>query len=302
LWVWATGAAKPRDPVVSAKPGAGAALVTVPVGYGGRVSFQHYAGMSHVTADVVGYYRAPAPEGSLLHPLTPRRIAANRSIPAGGSINLDLGSAADLPLVTAGVMSVTAAAPAAGGKLKSHLPGGSVPYREALAFSKGLTTTASVIGRADAGGRTALYNTSSQPVKVTVDLQAVYASASVPGGRLFVPLRQARLVDTRADVGLTGAMTAGRTAAFPALGVAKVPSTDVAAVVINGMALNPTASTTNTLWAEGASRPAVTQLRPQTATPGGDMFVVSPGAGGMVAVHNRAGTTDMTFDVGGYFR
>ena len=46
----------PTPAVASATTGSANALVTVPVGSNGMVSLQHSAGMSHVVADVVGYY------------------------------------------------------------------------------------------------------------------------------------------------------------------------------------------------------------------------------------------------------
>lgn len=55
LQAWPAGGT-PTPAVASATTGSANALVTVPVGSNGMVSFQHSAGMSHVVADVVGYY------------------------------------------------------------------------------------------------------------------------------------------------------------------------------------------------------------------------------------------------------
>jgi hypothetical protein len=234
--------------------------------------------------------------------MDPEPLVSGRTIPAGGSVTLDLRAASGISQLRAGLLSVTVENPAATGSLRAYPASGSDPNRALLSFTRGITTTASVLTPVDADGRAALKNPSSQPVTVDVDLQSVFASAAVPGGRAFVPLRQARLVDTRENLGVTGTMTAGRTAAFQVLGKGRVPLTDVAAVLLQGMAVNPSASTTSTIWADGAAAPSVTQLSPQAARPGADMFVVQPGADGKVAVRNGAGTTDMTFDVTGYFR
>ena len=58
LRVWQAGAPMPSAAVASANPGTPTGEVTVPVGPNGLVSLRHSVGMSHFTADVIGYYPA----------------------------------------------------------------------------------------------------------------------------------------------------------------------------------------------------------------------------------------------------
>jgi hypothetical protein len=118
----------------------------------------------------------------------------------------------------------------------------------------------------------------------------------------FVPVAQARLVNTLKKLGIKTALTAGRTESFATLGHRGVPTSGVAAVLLYGMVVKAVANTTTTLWADGAVMPTIRQLSPRAARPSGDMVAVQPGASGRVAVRSQAGTTDLVVDVAGYFR
>ena len=52
----------------------GLGQVTVPLGYGGRVSFMLTQGASDVTVDVLGYYRPADGTGQLFHATSPARL------------------------------------------------------------------------------------------------------------------------------------------------------------------------------------------------------------------------------------
>ncbi|MGZ4589162.1 MAG: hypothetical protein ACXV2I_00020 [Actinomycetes bacterium] len=302
LRVWPAGTAAPVDPVVAANPGQGAALVTVPLGTSGMVSIQDSGGMSHVSADVVGYYLAPGLVGDRFHPIGSTRVVSSQTIAAKGSVTLDLTAASGVDNVHAGLLSVSVAGAKAAGTLVAYPPDSSVPPVPGVVFATGDAQTSSMIARSAGGGQTILLNTSTSPVTVTVDLQGVYAPAAIDGGMQFVPLAQNRLVNTQKRVGLAGALAQGVTASFAAVGVRGVPATGVGAVLLYGMAVKSGANTVTTLWPEGTNRPTVRQISPRVARPSGDMVAVRPGATGRVAVRNQRGTTDLVVDVAGYFR
>lgn len=302
LRAWPTGAALPPDPVAAANPGQGAALVTVPLGTSGSVSLQHTGGVSHLTADVVGYYLAPNLVGDRLHPMGATRVLSAQTIPAKGSLAVDLGTASGVEDVHAGLLSLSVSGATKAGTLVAYPPDSSVPPVPAVVFAANDVSTSSVLARTGGGGRTLLLNSSSAPVTVTADLQGVYAPAAVTGGMQFVPLAQGRLVNTVKREGLAGSLTQGLTATFASVGVRGVPATGVGAVLLYGMAVRSQANTVTTLWPDGAERPTIRQLSPRVARPSGDMMVVRPGATGRVAVRNQRGTTDLVVDVAGYFR
>jgi hypothetical protein len=303
LRVWPTGMPAPLDPVVAATAaGQGAALVTVPLGTSGTVSLQGSGGMSHVTADVVGYYLAPGLVGDRFHPMGSTRLLSGRTIPAQGSVTLDLTAASGVDDVHAGLLSISIGGAAAAGTVVAYAPDSSVPTVPGVAFAAKDVLTGSVLARSAGGGRTILLNTSSAPVTLTVDLQGVYAPAQVVGGLQFVALAQGRLVNTQKRVGISRPLAQQVTASFAAVGLRGVPATGVGAVLLNGMAVRTAANTVTTLWPDGTAIPAFRQISPRVARPSGDMLAVRPGASGRVAVRNNRGTTDLVVSVAGYFR
>jgi hypothetical protein len=302
LRVWPTGGPLPVDPIAAANPGQPAALVTVPLGTGGMVSLQHSGGMSHLSADVVGYYLSPGLVGDRFHAVSPTRLVSARTVAPGGTVSLDLAGATGLPQVHAGLLSVTAARSTAAGGVTAYAPDSAIPPMPALEFAAGDTVTGSVLARTGPEGSALLRNTSKSPVTLTVDLQGVYAPAAEPGGLQFVPVRQARLVNTLKKTGIAHRLTAGVTETFASVGRGGVPATGVGALLLYGMAVKPAVNTSTTLWTDGLALPGVRQLSPRTARPTGDMLAVRPGATGRVAVRNQAGTSDLVVDVAGYFR
>lgn len=301
LRVWPTGAAPPPDPVAAARPGQAAALVTVPLGAGGRVSLAHSAGMSHLSADVVGYYRAAGIVGDRFHPTRGRRMVSGVTVGAGKALGLDLGAVSGVARASGGLLTVTVRGAGAAGGLRLHAAGDPVPGMSALRFAAGDVVTGSVLARADGSGHTTLVNASATPVTVSVDLQGVYAPAGVPGGLQYLPLPPARLVRTATDVGITGPLTAGRVASFPVTGRRGVPATGAAAVLLSAMA-SASADTSLAVWTDGRALPGTRPLRPRAGRPAADALAVVPSAAGLVAARSTAGTTQLVVDVAGYFR
>jgi hypothetical protein len=173
--VWPAGDVMPTDPVATANPGQAAALVTVAVGASGLVSLQHSAGMSHLTADVVGYYLSPGLVGDHFYPVPPTRLVSARTVAPGGTVSLDLSGSTGVPDVHAGLLSVTVVGAAAGG-ITAYAPDSAIPPMPALAFAAGETVTGAVLARTGPGGAL-LLNTSKSPVTLTVDVQGVFAPA-----------------------------------------------------------------------------------------------------------------------------
>jgi hypothetical protein len=176
LRVWPTGGVMPVDAVTTANPGRGGALITVPVGANGMISLEHSAGMSQVTADVVGYYLSPGLVGDHFTAAGPTQLMSGVTVAPGATVSLDLAAASGVSDVHAGMLSVTVAGASAGG-VTAYAPGSAVPPMAAMLFGAGETVTDSVLARTAADGRTLLRNTSSSPVTMTVDLQGVFAPA-----------------------------------------------------------------------------------------------------------------------------
>jgi len=124
----------------------------------------------------------------------------------------------------------------------------------------------------------------------------------------YVPLKPARLLDTRAGYGTIegqyagiGAANAGAVVDLTVAGRGGVPSIGVVAVVLNLTVTNPTASGYVTAWPSGTTQPFASNLN---FTPGKtipNLVIAKLGANGKVSLYNSAGTTDLIADVAGYF-
>jgi alpha-tubulin suppressor-like RCC1 family protein len=125
---------------------------------------------------------------------------------------------------------------------------------------------------------------------------------------LYRPIVPARLVDTRpgySTVDGTGApgqaLGAGATLAVTVLGRGGIPSTNVAAVVLNVTVTNPTQPSFLTVWPSGANRPTASNLNFIAGQTVPNLVIAKLGTDHLVDVFNAAGTADVIVDVTGYF-
>ena len=80
-----------------------------------------------------------------------------------------------------------------------------------------------------------------------------------------------------------------------------VPASGVSAVVLNVTVTNPTAGSYLTAYPSGGSVPTASNLNfaPGESVP--NLVVAKVGNNGKVSVYNAAGTTDVIFDVTGWY-
>ncbi|GGM01969.1 hypothetical protein [Nakamurella endophytica] len=98
-----------------------------------------------------------------------------------------------------------------------------------------------------------------------------------------------RVLDTAARVGASGPIAANGTVRLRVLGVAGIPSSGVAAVVLTVTAPSPSASGTVTAWATGQPRPTVPTVRFTAGRAVTTLAVVPVGADGTVTLANQSG-------------
>ncbi len=125
------------------------------------------------------------------------------------------------------------------------------------------------------------------------------ATADAVGqGGVFVPTAYARLS------GLDSALAPGERRDIQVLGVAGVPSTGVAAVLVDVTASSTTASGTANVrvWTAGVQQPTFSAVQVTSATaPATATLAVMPGPDGKLSVSNSLGSTQVNVDVQGYF-
>lgn len=148
------------------------------------------------------------------------------------------------------------------------------------------------------------------PVSVSVvAVNAVGSSSAVgagpvtptaPGG-LVRAVSPKRLVDSRYGTGVAkGKLGANAERLVQVTGRAGVPSSGVASVFVNVMALDVDANTSLRVWPDGSSAPGTSSLDALRAERIIQMVQVQVGTGGRIRVRNGAGATNVVLDVVGY--
>jgi hypothetical protein len=123
------------------------------------------------------------------------------------------------------------------------------------------------------------------------------------GATRFVPLSPFRLLDTRNATDITGgqALAAGGGIDLQVAGRGGVPSSNVAAVVLNVTAAGALAPGFVTVWPTLQTRPVVSNLNVTAAGQNiANLVTVRLGAGGKVSLFSQTGT-DLIADIAGYY-
>ena len=118
----------------------------------------------------------------------------------------------------------------------------------------------------------------------------------------FTPLTPARILDTRVGIGgISVPIGPAATVQVQVTGQGGIPASSVSAVAMNVTATQPSVESYVTLYPTGSPQPNASNLN---VTPGEtvpNLVVVKVGTGGKVSVFNSAGTTQLIFDVAGYY-
>ena len=125
-----------------------------------------------------------------------------------------------------------------------------------------------------------------------------------PDGALgtFVPLEPVRVVDTRDGTGgRRGTLGQQQTMTFDPAGDGVVPTSGVAAVLLNVTGTEPTQPTHVRVWPAGDPRPTTSSLNLERGQSRPNQVVVPLGDDGRVALFNNAGSTHLVVDVQGYY-
>ena len=137
-------------------------------------------------------------------------------------------------------------------------------------------------------------------VSTLVSFGSSAAPVSAAGG--YTALTPARVLDTRTGVGAPQARVgAGGRVDLKVTGVAGIPETGVAAVVLNVTAINPDTKTFLTVWPTGQPKPATSNLNAPAGATIPNLVIATVGADGKVSIANEFGTIDIAADVTGWY-
>jgi hypothetical protein len=266
------------------------------------------------TIDLVGDLGAWLPAGSGVTPVIPRRLFDTRPDEPQGAVTVDkqmLSPGGELavsflgagPLPTSGVravsLNVTVVDAVRPGFLAVY-PCGTRTATSNVNFVAGRAVANTVVVGVPADGRVCF--SSNVGTHVLADVNAWYDSTA----RLTMMSPPQRLYDSRPTerpgaIDLPAQPLERNTQRSMVLtGVAGVPSTGVAALVLNVTAVNPEGAGFLTVYPCGGERPEVSNLNFVPGSITANAVLVAPGAGGRVCFFANT-TTDVVVDVGGWF-
>jgi Bacterial Ig-like domain (group 3) len=118
----------------------------------------------------------------------------------------------------------------------------------------------------------------------------------------YTPVAPVRILDTRNGTGgFHAPVGAGKTISVQVTGKNGVPASGVTAVVMNVTATNPTASSYVTVYPDGQSRPAVSNLNFTAGETIPNLVIVPVGSDGKVDFYNPSGSVNLLADLAGYY-
>jgi hypothetical protein len=309
ITVWNTGLPRqsPSNLNFTAPGQTRANLVIAPIGADGSLSF--YSSLTvHLIADVAGYFVAtPATSDGRLTSLNPTRLLDTRlgigapiaKPEAGATVDLQVTGRGDVPSagVSAVVLNVTAADATEAGYVTVWPAGQARPNASSLNLvGAGDTAPNLVMVPVGASGNVSLFTETG--THLIADVVGWFGDASQPAataGR-FLPLIAQRVFDTRPTP-----LAAGDVTSRPHVGVAGIPSTGIAAVLLNVTGVDATAGGYVTVWPTGVPQPVASTLN--LAQPGdarANATITPIGTNGEISFFTERGG-NLLSDAFGYF-
>ena len=302
LTVWPAGQPQPATSNLNAPAGAAIPnLVIATVGNGGNISIANQFGTIDIAADITGWY----PTGSGYNALTPARVLDTRTgvgapkarVGAGSHIDLKVTGTNGIPEsgVAAVVLNVTAINPDNKTFLTVWPAGQAKPGTSNLNAPAGAAIPNLVIATVGADGKVSMASEFGT-IDIAADITGWY-----PTGSGYNALTPARVVDTRTGVGATEArVSAGGRIDLKVTGTNGIPTSGVAAVVLNVTAINPDTKTFLTVWPAGQPQPATSNLNAPAGAAIPNLVIATVGNGGQISIANQFGTIDIAADVTGW--
>ena len=318
-------------------------LVTVPLGPNGQVSIYNFSGSTDLVVDAEGYYIAAQsgkpPAGSEYVPLSPARIvdtrcsaspqpswcpaehlptinSALKAIPPNGVLNFTVAGIANVPLSSvAAELNVTAIPEKTGGYLTVYPTGTSRPLASNVNFSSGNIIANQAVVQIGSSGMVSVYNSSSSPVELVVDLEGYFATSS---GDIFTSSSPSRILDTRCsaipapsycgseDLPVSNSSIPSASPPYALVvqvaGDGSIPLTGVAAVVANVTVVGAPSGGYLSIYPDGEIRPSISNLNFTAGETASNMAVITVATDGKIDIYSSAkGATNIVIDVLGWY-
>ncbi|WP_310962794.1 RHS repeat-associated core domain-containing protein [Nocardioides terrisoli] len=149
-----------------------------------------------------------------------------------------------------------------------------------------------------------MYNDSSGSTDLLGDVEGFYESGTALNAGSFVPVDAAPVLDTASGTGVPqGAAAPGSTTDLTISGVGGVPTSNVSAVVMTVTASSSTSPGTITVYPDGSSRPATSNLDYSSGQAIANTVIVPVDSTGQVDFYNDStGSAQLAAYIVGYYR
>jgi len=242
--------------------------------------------------------------------VTPQRVYDSRNglggrrarVGPGQTVQVGVSGEGAVPVgATAAAINVTAVLPSIDTFLTAYPTGQRLPDSSTLNPRPGIVTANSAVVGLGTGGAISIYNNAGH-VDLLVDVMGYFVAPTNGASTGFHPLSPSRLLDTRTGNGAPKRRLRERTPiSLQIVGRGSVPSSGVAAVVVNLLAVDPNGEGWVVGWPTGETMPVVSNVQYQPGRTVPTLAVVTVGAGGKIDLMASAGTLDLVVDVVGYF-
>jgi len=311
--LWPSGMPRPLASNLNLEAGETRAnLATVALGVNGRISLFNNTGLTHLVADVAGYYDAGGTNdtGARYRAGSPTRAFDTRDgtggVPAaplgpGATLTVDVASSCGFDGVSAVALNLTALDATTRTHVTAWPTGSTRPLASNLNLGSGPATPNLAYVKVGVSGSVSFFNNTGS-IDLLADLEGCFDDGSSTSGR-FVPVAPSRVLDTRDGTGTAGTQPvgAGESVDVTVAGVGGVPASGVSAVVMNVTATEPTQQSHVTAWPTGQPMPLASNLNMAPGQTAPNLVVVGVGAGGAVSLFNNEGSSHLIVDVAGWY-
>lgn len=243
--------------------------------------------------------------------LPPSRILDTRTsngatgpVRPNGTVALQVTGRGGVPAsnVSAIVMNVTVTDATSNGFVTVFPFGAMAPNASNLNFGPGQTVPNLVTVQVGAQGKVSFQNASTGTVSLVADVAGYYLGGTPTAPGAFVSLAPSRLLDTRVNDGALGPVPANGSVTVQVTGRAGIPSTNVAAVVLNVTVTDAKSFGFVTVYPGGTAKPNASNLNYATGQTVPNLATVKVGATGAVTLFNTSsGSVSLVADVAGYY-
>jgi hypothetical protein len=287
--------------------------VTVALGSAGSLSATYMSTPGNTTDlvfDVTGYFTGDQ-SGASYHPVAPVRLLDSRSnnglsgrLVANTPATFQIGGRGGVPEgATAVTGNLTVVDPSFAWAVYLGPDPVPSPGTSTLNFARGEVKANGVTVALGSGGSlSATYmSTPGNTTDLVFDVTGYYTADD--SGAVYIPVAPARLLDSRADVGLTRKLVANTPATFQIGGRGGIP-TSATAVTGNLTVVNPSFAWAVYLGPSPVAYPTTSALNFVAGDVKANGVTVALGSGGTLSATYMSlpgNTTDLVFDVTGYY-